>query len=92
MSKLTIRQATAEDVQQFYGRNPYRTMWGFVLVDGDAVVGISGVYADGNYRMVFSDMKDEIHARKKDIIRMAKVTMAAREARGKSVIAIDSPT
>lgn len=92
MSDYTIRQATAEDAAQFYGQQPQKTMRGFVLVDSAGeVVGIAGTYHDGNYLVAFSEMKEHVHARKKDIVRMARAMMSDIEARGKPVIAIASP-
>ena len=57
------------------------------LLDGRPVA-VAGVYREKNYLVAFSEMKDEMRKRKKDIVRLARVNMQAIKARGQPVIAI----
>jgi len=90
MKKCEIRQATREDIEAFYGEPPVKSMRAFVALLDGAVIAIAGVYKDPFYLVAFSDMKDAMRSRKKDIARLTRANMAAIEARARPVIAFAS--
>jgi hypothetical protein len=68
-------------------------MWAYVAVLNGEPIAVAGVFRD-KYMVAFSQMKDEMRGRKKDIVRLAHANMAAIKARGVKVIAFasDEPT
>lgn len=87
MKRAEIRTATARDLEEFYGHPPERSMRAFAAVLGKKVIAVAGVYRGVNHMVAFSQMKDEMRPRKKDIVRLAHVNMAAIKNRGQKVIA-----
>jgi len=67
--KVEFRAATAQDAELFYGKQPIRTMRGYVAIIDDKPVGIGGVYYESGFMVAFSEMKPEMRSRKKDIAR-----------------------
>lgn len=75
---MDIRYATADDIKSFYeGRDNYGfSMRAAVAVDNDEVVGMAGVYYQYDGVLVaFSDIKESMRKRKKDVVRLGRLVM-----------------
>ena len=70
----TTRPAVASDIKAFYGELPATSVRAWVLEIGGEVVGIAGYRRDGNYMVVFSDVKPDVP--KMTIWRKAREFMA----------------
>lgn len=67
-SKVIFKPATMELAKQFYGSDqPIKSFKGYVAMIDDRVIGVAGLFYDGNYIVLFSDMKDEFRKYKKSI-------------------------
>lgn len=83
---VEIRPATMKDAHEYWGGNPpMRSMRGFVAVLDGRVIGIAGVYYDGRAQVAFSEIKEEMKAHKKDIVRGTRRVMAMIRERGLAV-------
>lgn len=91
MKKVEIAEATQEDIESFYGTPFDYSSYTFAAKLEGRTIGLAGVYLDGSERIAFSDMKEELRSRKKDIIRLSRANMCAIRQRAKSVIAIANP-
>ena len=70
-----FRSATQADVDQFYDEPPGYTMRAIVAELDGRVLAVAGTYRAKDHIYAFSEMKDEMRGRKRDILRMAAVTM-----------------
>mgnify|MGYP001165608246 CR=1 FL=1 len=79
---IEIREATPRDVAEFYdGQGSMMSLRGFVAVADGKVIAIAGVYYEGIKQIAFSEMKEEMKSRKKDIVRLARRVMSMIEQR-----------
>lgn len=94
MGKVEIRVATIDDLTKFWGHPPVCSMWAFVAMLDDEPIAVAGVLRS-SYLVAFSEMKEAMRGRKKDIVRMACANMNAIRSRNLPVIALankDEPT
>lgn len=72
---MIFRPATAEDLRP-YMPTPMPMCRGIVAQDGDEVKGVAGVYFNPCGAIAFSQLTEDMANKKKDIVRLAKLTMA----------------
>lgn len=75
-SDIEFRNASQQDVEQFYEGTPPVSMIAMVAVLEGKVIAIGGVCFAGKVKVGFSEMKPEMRPRKKDIVRFAKLVMS----------------
>ena len=66
---ISFRQATARDALAFYGKPASNSFKGIAAIENEKVVGLGGLFYMKGGIVAFSDMKDELRANKKDIVR-----------------------
>lgn len=72
VSELTVRDATAKDVLAWYGEAQKPSMRAFVAeLDGE-LVGLCGVYRDGDHVTAVAGLKPALRERKRDIVILAR--------------------
>jgi hypothetical protein len=85
---MTIRPATAEDLERFYGAPPAQTMQALVAdLDGE-LLAVGGVMRTADALVAFSDMKPGMRRHKKDIVRGAREIMRLVHASRAPVLAV----
>lgn len=76
MGTLEVRYATQADGRAFYGGNdPIMTFRGAVVVDGDDVIAIGGMYRDKEKIIAFSDFKEGALKHKREIIKATNLAV-----------------
>ena len=58
--RLSYRPATAQDVEEFYGRSPYETLRAMVILLDGRVAGIIGIARTGYSTRLFSEHRPEL--------------------------------
>lgn len=90
-SDVTFRPATQRDFLAFYGRESPWTLRGAVAEMNGEIVGFGGVYFDQDTAMAFSDMRDTMRRKRKDVVRAARHLMALIRSFGVPVFAYANP-
>lgn len=72
---MIFRQGTAKDLNEFYGGPPIYSMRALVAELDGKVIAVAGTYRAKDQMYAFSEMKDEMRRRKRDILRMAKLVL-----------------
>ncbi len=70
---IDIVPATTEIVKKFYGETPPKTVHAIAAVRDGEILGIAGIFSIGMAWMMFSDMKPEILADKRAMVRALRV-------------------
>lgn len=69
---ITLRPLNRSDIIQFYGEEPYCSVYnGIVALKDGEPIGIGGTYISNNKLFVFSDMKPVAFQYRKSIIKAA---------------------
>lgn len=91
MTGVTFRQATAADLEAYYGEAPARTMKAWVAVVDERPIGIAGlIYRGAQPWYLFSDVKPAMLRHRKAIV--AGGRMVLRMLRGVPAVALtDNP-
>lgn len=82
-----IREATEADFRQFYGKIPWTFRAYVVEIDGQ-IMGIGGVYYDGESIIAFSSIRPELKRHKVTILKGARKVMGL--VNGRACLAIAS--
>lgn len=64
-----LKSATPELVHAFYKGAPPFSLRGFAAVLGGTPIALGGVYMDGEHRIAFLELKDEMRLYKRELIR-----------------------
>lgn len=89
MSEINIMFATKELLLRFYLLPPKWTLRAICGVRGVEVLGLCGYFLDDARVVLFSDMRPQALHYKKDILRIAKLTLAMALNTGLPVHAIN---
>ena len=95
MTRCKFKQATAQDAYDFYGGTPPFSFKGVAAIKDGKVVGLGGIYREGNYLVAFTDMKDEMRESKKDVAKGCRMihNLIIKEKRAVYAVANnDEPT
>lgn len=71
-SEFTIRNATQQDVEDWFGERPRFAVRAVVGELDGKVIAIGGVYREQRAMVGIAGLKPEMRSRKKDIVRMVK--------------------
>lgn len=75
MTKPKIRPARLGDFLAFYGHSPKNTVRAIVVENAGQVIGFGGVERHPGMYVAFSDITDELRARKVVLMKAARATM-----------------
>jgi len=82
-----IVPATPELLSSYYGSPPARSQRAVAVVKDGSVIGVGGVYADGDRQVMFSDMTDELRRDKRALIMGMRAVMKLAARRALPVVA-----
>jgi hypothetical protein len=88
---VRIVPATADLLQRFYGAAPTRSQRAVVAIKDDRVIGVAGVYPDGERAVMFSDLTDELRADKRAVVRGIRAVLELASKRDMPVHAWADP-
>lgn len=89
MTSIDLKPATADLIKRFYGRVP-RTAQAYVAVKGEKVLGVAGLYQDGDKLIAFTDL-GETRQSKRTIVQGARLLMPLIRAARMPVFALCDP-
>lgn len=75
MSKIDIKPATEDSIEEYYGRKAPQTIRGFVAVKDDKVVGIAGYYLFDHKIVMFADLNKELKIEKRVLVKGIQMVM-----------------
>ncbi len=75
MTKCSLKPATAEAAEAFYGRPVDYSFKGIVAVEDEKVIGIGGIYRLNGHRVAFTDMKPEMRRHKREMVKSCRLLM-----------------
>ncbi len=91
MTKPSLRNATIEDYETFYGHKPKVTIRAVVAELDGKVVGIGGIAYYKNQMVAFSEIRDDLRKYPVFIMKAAKRIAKLLDKHGKSAVAIACP-
>lgn len=86
--RIDIVPATRELLERFYGGPPIREVNAVAALKGGKIIGVAGVFHEGEVLMAFADMTDELREDKRAIVRGIHEVMQLIYQHGKETRAI----
>lgn len=88
---ITVAYASEQDVAANYGAPQDRTVRAVAFKRGAEVLGIAGLYLDGGRMVLFSDMRDEVRAAPRALVKAYRTLLGIAGRTGLAVHAIPDP-
>lgn len=73
--KVEIVTPKREQIEQFKNIRLVKTVRAVAAVRGDQVLGIAGLYCDGLWTRMFSELTDELRRDKRALVRLARAVL-----------------